>query len=148
MSFSLLRGVVILTLYYLQCTKTPNIHEDLRQLSYGTMTCRNFGRYDVNDFHFHSDQFEKSRPRAATRNTGVVTRALDALERETNYYGIIQNILEFNFAGNKILKVVFFLCDRFENNNGIRQSQYGITKVKHKEQIKGHDNFILGHQCE
>jgi hypothetical protein len=31
-----------------------------------------------------------------------VTRALDALERETNYYGIIQNILEFNFAGTKL----------------------------------------------
>jgi hypothetical protein len=66
MSFSLLREVVILTVYYLQCTKTPNIHEDLRQLSYGTVTCRTFGRYDVNGFCFRSDQFEKSRPRAAT----------------------------------------------------------------------------------
>jgi hypothetical protein len=77
------------------------IHEDLRQLSYGTVTCRTFGRYDVNGFRFRSDQFEKSRPRVATRNTGVLTRALDALGRETNYYGIIQNIPEFNFAGNK-----------------------------------------------
>jgi hypothetical protein len=77
MSFSLLREVVILTLYHLQCTKTPNIHEDLRQLSYGMVTCRTFGRYDVNGFCFGSAQFEKSYPRAATRNTRVVTRALD-----------------------------------------------------------------------
>jgi hypothetical protein len=103
MSFSLLREVVNLTICYLQCTKTPNIHEDLRQLSFGMVTCRTFGRYDVNGFCFRSDQFEKSRPRAATCNTGVLTRALDALGRETNYYGIIQNILEFNFAGNKTL---------------------------------------------
>jgi hypothetical protein len=102
----------------------------------------------VNGFRFCSDQFEKYRPRAATRNTGVVTRALDALRSETNYYGIIQNTLEFNFAGNKTLKVVLFLCDWFDNNNEIRQSQYGITKVKHKERLRGHDNFILGHQCE
>jgi hypothetical protein len=81
MSFSLLHEVVILTVYYLQCTKTPNIHDDLRQLSYGTVTCRTFSRYDVNGFRFRSGQFEKSRPRAATRNTRVVTRALDALER-------------------------------------------------------------------
>jgi hypothetical protein len=79
MSFSLLREVVILTVYYLQCTKTPNIHEDLRQLSYGTVTCITFVRYDVNGFRFCSDQFEKSRPRATTRNTRVLTRALDAL---------------------------------------------------------------------
>jgi hypothetical protein len=46
MSFSLLHEVVILTLYYLQCTKTPNIHENLRQQSYETVTCRTFGRYD------------------------------------------------------------------------------------------------------
>jgi hypothetical protein len=52
----------------------------------------------VNGFRFRSDQFEKSHPRAATRNTRVVTRALDALRRETNYYDIIQNILEFNFC--------------------------------------------------
>ena len=89
----------------------------------------------MNGFRFRSDQFEKSRPRAATRNTGVLTRALDALGRETNYYGIIQNILEFNFAGNKPLKLVFFLCDWFDSNNGIRQSQYGITEVKHKERL-------------
>jgi hypothetical protein len=99
------------------------------------VTCRTFGRYDVNVFHFRLDQFEKSRPRAATRNTGVVTRTLDALGRETNYYGIIQNILEFNFVGNKTLKLVFFLCDWFDTNNGTRQSQYGITEVKHNERL-------------
>jgi hypothetical protein len=148
MSFILLGEVVILTMYHLQCLKTTNIYEDLRQLSYETVTCRTFGRSDVNGFCFCSNQFEKSRPRAATRNTRVVTRALDAHEREINYYGIIQNILEFNFIGNKTLKVVFFLCDWFYNNNGIRQSQYGITKVKQKERLRGHDNFILAHQCE
>jgi hypothetical protein len=148
MSFSLLRQVVILTIYYLQCTKTPNIHNDLRQLSYETVTCRTFGRYDVNGLHFCLDQFEKSCPHVATRNTRFVTRALNALKRETNYYGIIQNILEFNFAGNKTLKVVFFLCAWFDSNNGIRQSQYGITEVKHKERLRGRDNFILAHQCE
>jgi hypothetical protein len=135
MSFNLFSEVVffILTPYHLQCTKTPNILEDLMQLSYGTVTCRSFGRYDVNGLCFRSHQFEKSHPRAATRNTGIVARALDAQGRETNYYGIIQNIFEFNFAWNKILKVVFFLCDWFDNNNGIRQSQYGIIELKHKE---------------
>jgi hypothetical protein len=35
-------------------------------------------------------------------------RAIDAEGRETNYYGTINKILEFSFAGNKELKVVFF----------------------------------------
>jgi hypothetical protein len=56
----------------------------------------------------------------ATINSGVVTRAIDVEERETNYYGIINKILEFSFAGNKELKIVFFDCDWFDNNNRTR----------------------------
>jgi hypothetical protein len=56
----------------------------------------------------------------ATINSGVVTRAIDVEERETNYYGIINKILEFSFVGNKELKIVFFDCDWFDNNNRTR----------------------------
>jgi hypothetical protein len=71
-------------------------------------------------FHFCSTQFEAPRPLWATTNTRVVRRVIDAEGRETNYYGIMNNILEFNFAGNKELKIVFFDCDWFDNNNGAR----------------------------
>jgi hypothetical protein len=47
----------------------------------------------------------------ATTNSGVVTRTIDAKGDETNYYGIINKILEFSFARNKKLKVLFFDCD-------------------------------------
>jgi hypothetical protein len=36
-------------------------------------------------------------------------RAIDVEECKTNYYGIINKILEFSFARNKELKVVFFI---------------------------------------
>jgi len=73
------------------------------------VTVRSYGRYDVNGFRFRSAPFEAARPRAATVNSGVVTRAVDEQGKEINYYGIIQNILEFCFAGDKELKVVFFV---------------------------------------
>jgi hypothetical protein len=47
----------------------------------------------------------------ATTNSGVVMRTIDAKGDETNYYGIINKILEFSFARNKKLKVLFFDCD-------------------------------------
>jgi hypothetical protein len=53
-----------------------------------------------------------------TTNSGVVMRAIDAEGCETNYYGIINKILEFSFTGNKELKIVFFDCDWFDSNNG------------------------------
>jgi hypothetical protein len=36
-------------------------------------------------------------------------RVIDAKGQETNYYGIINKILEFNFAKNKKIKVVFLI---------------------------------------
>jgi hypothetical protein len=86
--------------------KHADVDEDLCQLSYGLVNVRCYGRYNVNGFHFCSTQFEAIRLLWATTNTGVVMRAIDAEGWETNYYGIINNILEFNFAKIKELKVV------------------------------------------
>jgi hypothetical protein len=51
----------------------------------------------------------------ATTNSGVVMRAIHADGHETNYYGIINKILEFSFVGNK--ELVFFDSDWFDSNN-------------------------------
>jgi elongation factor P hydroxylase len=62
-----------------------------------------------------------------------VTRAIDAKGRKINYYVIINKILEFSFAGNKELKVVFFDYHWFDSNNRTRQNQFGMVEVKHNE---------------
>ena len=120
----------------------------MQQLSYGRVVVRSYGRYDVNGFRFRSASFEAARPRAATVNSGVVTRAVDAEGREINYYGIIQNILEFSFAGDKKLEVFFFDCKWFDSIHGIRQNQFGMVEIKHSERLSGNDNFVLAHQVE
>jgi hypothetical protein len=62
-----------------------------------------------------------------------VTSAINADGHETNYYGIINKILEFSFVGNKELKIVFFDCDWFDNNKETRQNQFSMVEVKHNE---------------
>lgn len=112
------------------------------------MSVRSHTRYDVNGFRFRSAPFEAARPRAATCNSGVMVRATDDEGRESNYYGIIQKILEFKFIGNKELKLFFFVCDWFEPNRGVRENQYGMVEVKHNQKLKGNENWVLAHQCE
>jgi hypothetical protein len=75
-------------------------------------------------------------------------RAIDVEGCETNYYGIINKILEFSFAGNKELKVLFFDCDWFDSNNGTRQNEFGMVEVKHNERLRGYDTFDFAHQVE
>jgi hypothetical protein len=52
-----------------QCVLAGNVHVDLCQLSYKSVTVKNYGRYDVNGFRFHSTVFEASRLLVATTNT-------------------------------------------------------------------------------
>jgi hypothetical protein len=52
-----------------QCVLAGNVHADLGQLSYKSVTAKSYGRYDVNGFCFCSTVFESSRPLAATTNT-------------------------------------------------------------------------------
>jgi hypothetical protein len=60
----------------------------------------------------------------ATTNTGVVTRAIDVEGHEYKYYGVIKNIIKYNFVGNKNLKTMFFNCDWFDPNHGTRENEF------------------------
>jgi hypothetical protein len=110
---------------------TDNVHAYLRQLPYGSIVAKNYGRYDVNGFRFHSTVFEASLPLAVTTNTRVVTRVVDTEGHESKYYKIIKNIIDYNFTGNKNLKTVFFNCDWFDPNQGTRENEFGMVEVKH-----------------
>jgi hypothetical protein len=113
--------------------KVIDVHPDLLQLAYGLVKVRSYGCYDINGFRFHSTTFEAPCPLAATTNSGVVAREINVEGRETNYYGIINKILEFSFARNKELKVVSFDCVWFDSNNETRQNEFGMVEVKHNE---------------
>jgi hypothetical protein len=104
-----------------QCVLADNVHADLCQLSYRSVTTKSYGRYDVNGFRFYSTIFEASLQLAATTNIGVVTRVVDVQGHITKYYRIIKNIIEYNFVGNKNLKILFFDCDWFDLNHGTQE---------------------------
>jgi hypothetical protein len=128
--------------------RASNVHPDLHQLSYGYVTIRRYGRYDVNGFCFRSTIFEDARPLAATCNTRVVVRPIDDEGWETNYYGVIKDILELTFRGDKDLRVVFIYCDWFDPTRGTRVNKYSIVEIKHEKRVCGHNNFVLGLQCQ
>jgi hypothetical protein len=67
-----------------------------------------YGRYDINRYHFQTAKLEASHPLAATINSRVVANSEDASGLVANYYGVLQKIIEYTFGGTKELKVVFF----------------------------------------
>jgi hypothetical protein len=73
-----------------------------------------------------------SRSLATTTNSVVVTSGEDATGHVTDYYGILQNIVEYTFNGAKELKNVFFQCDWFDLINDTRVDDFGMMEVKHE----------------
>jgi hypothetical protein len=67
-----------------------------------------YGHYDINGYRFQTAKLEASHPLAVTTNNRVVANGEEASGLAANYYGVLQNIIEYTFGGNKELKVVFF----------------------------------------
>jgi hypothetical protein len=88
-----------------------NVSNNLRQLSLSQVKALKYSRYDINRYRFRTTKLEASCPPAATTNNGLVTSGEDATSHVTDYYNILQNIVEYMFGGAKELKVVFFQCD-------------------------------------
>jgi hypothetical protein len=86
-------------------------------------------------------KLEASHPLAATTNNKLVTSGEDAIGHIIDYYGILQNIVEYTFGGAKELKVVFFQCDWFNPINGTRVDDFGMVEVKHKSRYSGSNLF-------
>jgi hypothetical protein len=69
----------------------------------------------------------------ATCNTGVIARAVNDEGWETNYYGVIKDILELTFGSGKDLRVVFFYSNWFNPTHGTHVNKYGMVEIKHEE---------------
>jgi hypothetical protein len=131
--------------------KDSSVHDDLRQLSHGSTTARSYGCYDINGFRFRSTKFEIKNPHAATTNSGVVTTASASDGSITEYFGVIQNIVELKFEGSKDLRVVLFYYDWFNSKlgSGVKHNKkLGLVEVNHKLRLSGYNPFFLAHQVE
>ena len=124
-----------------------NVSDDLRQLAHGQVKATEYTRYDINGYRFRTAKLEASRPLAATSNSGVVTSAADASGHVSDYYGILQKIIEYTFGGAKELRVVFFDCEWFDPISGTRVDEFGMVEVKHNSRLSG-INIVLAHQAQ
>jgi hypothetical protein len=77
-----------------------------------------------------------------------VTRAIDEQGQVINYYGIIQQILEFSFVGDKELQVVLFIYNWLDSTHGIQHNNYGMVEINHNAKLPGNEDFMLAHEVE
>jgi hypothetical protein len=121
-----------------------NVSNDMRHLSHGQVKALEYNHYDINGYHFQTVKLEASHSLAATTNSGVVTSGENATGQVTDYYDILQNIVEYTFGGAKELRVVFFQCDWFDPINDTIVDDFGMVDVKYESRYSG-SNLLLAH---
>lgn len=124
------------------------INKDLAQISHGFKTRVNIlTGYDVNNFRFRSEKYETSRPNPATTNTGLFLSCTED-DTTTDYYGVIEDIIELTFEGSDQLKLVLFQCRWFHPRTGIRKSpNIGLVEINPNTRLPGYEPFVLPYQC-
>jgi hypothetical protein len=69
----------------------------------------------MNGYLFHTTSYEKSRPNPRTTNTDVFTPGVvtpdEEHEEPEDYYGIVEEIYELEFHGEKAPEPVIFKCN-------------------------------------
>ena len=123
-------------------------NEHLKVLARGPMRyVESHKGYFVNGYKFHTLKHGDGR---ITHNSGVCVKGSTYNELESDYYGLLVEVLEVNYRdSNGRCVVVLFKCDWFEPIQGVRVNRkHNLVDIKYKSKGCQDDPFILASQAE
>ena len=98
-----------------------------------------------NSYIFHTQSRESNRK---SQNSGVIVKGTHG-NNEINYYGVLQDIFEIDYLGDK-RSVVVFKCDWFnsENEKGMRvDKECGIYSINLSSKWYKEQQYVLASQA-
>ena len=128
---------------------SPDSSEQLKSLAHGpNRYTRSHSGYFVNRYKFHTANHGAGR---VTHNSGVCVRGTSySIESdESDYYGMLDHILEVEYYGVGRCVAVLFKCTWFDTPSGVRNDgEHNLVDVKYKSRLRGDDSYILASQTE
>ena len=109
---------------------------------------KTFPVYYVNGYKFHTEQHGSDR---ATMNSGVCIKGSNHSATETDYYGVLMEVVQLEYPALPIKRTVLFKCKWFDltKNIGTRiHEQYKLVDVHHKRSLRKYEPFIMAGQAE
>ncbi|KAL0807862.1 hypothetical protein Bca101_100354 [Brassica carinata] len=99
---------------------------------------RSWPIYHTRGYTFHTHNHGQNRK---TQHYGVCVPGTN----ETDYYGLIQEIMMVEYHGDVGLKVMIFKCSWFDTteNRGMRIHPSGLVDVSPRRQYAKYDPFVL-----
>ncbi|KAL1321612.1 hypothetical protein AAHE18_14G139500 [Arachis hypogaea] len=129
-----------------QCNKI--VDPGLQSLSWGPSNkATSYPIYKVNGYTFHTLARSKGKK---TDNTGVFVKG-DIGSGESDWFGVLEDILELEYTGSDYNRVVLFKCQWYDPSrpNGTRiHNDYKITEVNHSKRYRHYDPFIVAQKTK
>ena len=117
-------------------------------LSYGPLRKVNtYNGYVVNGYKFHTDSYGSDR---ATINSGVCIKGINYSTSESDYYGVLQEIIELEYLGLPLKRTVLFNCQWYHptpNVGTVVHPVYNIIDVNTRRKYAKYEPFILAAQA-
>ncbi|WMV57812.1 hypothetical protein MTR67_051197 [Solanum verrucosum] len=116
-------------------------------ISWGPITVHTMSQYNVKGFKFVIEKYSKNKK---TNNSGVWVKGDDGNQNENvDYFGVLQEILELEYSGWPIKRIVLFQCKWFDPTSGgtRKLKQHNIIEVKHTRKYEAYDPFIIAHNA-
>jgi hypothetical protein len=97
--------------------------------------------YHINGYKFHTLNRGRSRQ---TNNSGICVKASSNSQSESDFYGMLNEVVEIEYAGSTDNRLVLFSCHWFDPVRGMKvNQQYGIVEVHHGRSYPKYDPFIF-----
>lgn len=120
----------------------------LKSIAWGpSRVVNSFHGYFINGFRFHIYLYSEGKK---TENSGVCVKGGTSNDGSTDYYGILQEIIEVELPFAPPQKVVMFKCDWYDpiKNRGVKiHPNYNLIDINHKRRYSNYDPFILANQA-
>ncbi|XP_073027690.1 uncharacterized protein [Primulina eburnea] len=120
----------------------------LENIAFGPLRkIKSYSGYFVSGFRFHTVRHGATR---STSNSGVTVKGSGNTNNEINYYGNIEEIIEVEYPGLPIKRIVLFKCAWFDPTpkTGTRHHpKYQLFDVKKNKRLHIYEPFIFAVQA-
>ncbi|KAL8551149.1 hypothetical protein ACS0TY_000292 [Phlomoides rotata] len=85
----------------------------------------------------------------ATKNSGVCIKGTNVITNDSDYYGVLEEVVELEYTGFHGSNVVLFKYRWFENSEqGTRiHPTFKLVEVKQRQKLGGYGPFVLAIQA-
>ncbi|XP_039118067.1 uncharacterized protein LOC120253954 isoform X2 [Dioscorea cayenensis subsp. rotundata] len=101
--------------------------------------------YFINGYNFHTVTHGMEK---ATMNSGVCVQGTNADDSSTDFYGLLEDIVQLEYHGSRWNHVVLFECTWFDPINGTKVHPiYKLVDINRKRIYPKYDPFVLAQQA-